>query len=170
MSKAKTSSSRRWLSRQHSDIYILRAKNEGYRSRSAYKLLELQEKDKLLRPGMAVIDLGAAPGGWSQVVAEIIGQTGYLIALDILTMEPLSNVDILEGDFREPAILKLLMDRLENKLGKDKDNKLIDLVISDMAPNLSGMSVIDQPRSILLAELALELSTSVLKKRGSFIG
>jgi len=158
---AKTTSSSRWLKRQHSDIYTRQAKDEGYRSRAVYKLLEIQQKDRLLTPGMTIIDLGAAPGGWSQLAVEKVGKSGRVIALDILPMDTIEGVHFLQGDFREETVLNQLLDCLENKK--------VDLVISDMAPNLSGMAVIDQPRAILLAELALDLSTMVLKKDGNLL-
>lgn len=157
----KSQSSRRWLQRQQSDIYTRQAQTDGYRSRAVYKLLEIQQRDKLFTPGMKVIDLGAAPGGWSQLAAEKVGKSGQVIALDILLMDPIEGVHFLQGDFREEAVL--------NQLLKVLDHQKVDLVISDMAPNLSGMSVIDQPRAILLAELALDLCSMVLKKDGTLL-
>jgi 23S rRNA (uridine2552-2'-O)-methyltransferase len=159
---SRSCSSRRWLDRQHHDIYTAKAKTEGYRSRAVYKLLEVQSKDKLLREGMTVIDLGAAPGGWSEVTSKIVGKRGLVIALDILPIEPLKDVDIIEGDFREQAVFDQLMAHL-----KSKEIHKVDLVISDMAPNISGVPSIDQPRSFQLADLALELSDAVLKKGGN---
>ena len=143
------------------DVYVRRAKQDGYRSRSAYKLLEILEKDKLVRAGMTVVDLGAAPGGWSQVLAPIVGAKGQVIALDILEMEPLRGVIVIRGDFSEDATLKLL----EEQSG----NRSIDLVVSDMAPNMSGLGLVDSARSIHLAELAHEFARDRLKPGGDLL-
>ncbi len=143
------------------DEFVRRAKQDGYRSRSAYKLLEILDKDKLVRPGMTVVDLGAAPGGWSQVLAPIVGAKGQVIALDLLEMEPLRGVVVIRGDFSEEATLKLL----EEQSG----NRSIDLVVSDMAPNISGVGLVDQARSIHLAELALEFARNRLKPGGDLL-
>ena len=143
------------------DEFVRRAKQEGFRSRSAYKLLEILDKDKLVRPGMTVVDLGAAPGGWSQVLAPIVGAKGQVIALDLLEMEPLRGVTVIRGDFSEDSTLKLL----ENHLG----DRSIDLVVSDMAPNISGVGLVDQARSIHLAELALEFARERLKTGGDLL-
>ena len=143
------------------DVYVRRVKQDGYRSRSAYKLLEILEKDKLVRPGMTVVDLGAAPGGWSQVLAPLVGAKGQVIALDILEMEPLRGVEVIRGDFSEEATLKLL----EEQSG----NRSIDLVVSDMAPNISGVGLVDSARSIILAELALEFARDRLKPGGDLL-
>ena len=159
MSRSK--SSRRWLKQHFSDRYVKRAHQEGLRSRSAYKLLEIQEKNKVIKPGMTVVDLGAAPGGWSQVAARLVGEQGKVYALDILSMSPLPNVDFMQGDFREETILQEFL--------KHISSRPIDLVISDMAPNLSGMRIIDQPRAMHLAELALDFAQHVLKPEGKFI-
>lgn len=159
MSRSKSSS--RWLKQHFNDPYVKRAQKEGVRSRSAYKLLEIQEKTKLIKPGMTIVDLGAAPGGWSQLVSEFVGSTGKVYALDILPMETLSNVEFLQGDFREESVMQQFLHRVQSKP--------IDLVISDMAPNFSGMRSVDQPRSIFLAELALDFAQKVLKPKGSFI-
>lgn len=158
---ARTKSSRRWLAEHFSDVYVKRAQQEGYRSRAAYKLLELQEKDKLFKPGMVVVDLGAAPGGWSQVAVKLVGKKGRVIALDILPMDEVPGVDFIQGDFREDEVLKQLLAQIQNLP--------VDIVISDMAPNLSGMSGIDQPRVMFLAELALDLAKQVLKPGGTFL-
>ena len=158
---AKTNSSKRWLERQRSDHYVQQAKEAGFRSRSAFKLLEIQEKDKLLRPGTKVVDLGAAPGGWSQVAAKLVGQSGLVLAIDILAMEPIKGVDIVVGDFQEPKVIEDLVARLKGQG--------VDLVISDIAPNLTGISVVDQARAIGLAELALEFAERVLVKDGNFL-
>lgn len=158
---AKTASSRQWLDRQHSDPYVKRAQREGYRSRAAYKLLEIQEKDRVFRPGMRVLDLGAAPGSWSQIAARLVGRNGQVVALDLLPMDPLPGVILLEGDFREPQLL----DELRLVLGDEP----LDLVLSDMAPNITGMAAVDQPRSMYLVELALDLARERLKPGGSLI-
>lgn len=148
--------------REHvTDAYVQRAQKEGYRSRAAYKLLELDDRDHLLKPGMAVVDLGAAPGGWSQVAAKKIGPAGILVAFDILPMEPLPGVRFIQGDFREDGALAQLNDAL--------GGKAVDLVISDMAPNISGIGVSDQARSMHLAELALEFATRRLRPGGDFL-
>jgi 23S rRNA (uridine2552-2'-O)-methyltransferase len=159
--KSRTKSSRRWLERQRSDPYTQQAKQQGYRSRAAFKLLEIQLKDNILRKGMNVVDLGAAPGGWSQVTSKLIGRSGTIIALDILPIEPLDGVDIVQGDFQEDEVFEQLTALLKGKR--------IDLVISDMAPNLSGINAVDQPRSVYLAELALSFAQSVLVKGGALL-
>ena len=143
------------------DVYVRRAKQDGYRSRSAYKLLEILEKDKLVRAGMTVVDLGAAPGGWSQVLAPIVGAKGQVIALDLLEMEPLRGVLVIRGDFSKEATLKLLEEQ--------SDNRSIDLVVSDMAPNISGVGLVDSARSIHLAELAHEFALNRLKPGGDLL-
>jgi 23S rRNA (uridine2552-2'-O)-methyltransferase len=158
---AKTKSSRRWLDRHFSDPYVQRAQALGYRSRAAFKLLELQEKDRLLAPGMCVLDLGAAPGGWSQVAAGLVGAKGRVLAVDLLAIEALPGVTVIQGDFREEPVLDELMRTL--------DGAPIDVVLSDMAPNLSGIGAVDQPRSILLGELALDCARNVLKPGGAFV-
>lgn len=158
---ARSKSSGRWLKEHFDDEYVKRAQQEGYRSRASYKLLEINEKDKLLKPGMTVVDLGAAPGGWSQIAADIVGSKGRVVALDILSMDPIPEVDIIHGDFREEAVLQQLLDVI--------GGRPVDLVMSDMAPNISGMKTIDQPRAMYLAELALDLARSVLKPGGDFV-
>lgn len=157
----RSKSSRRWLKEHFDDEYVRRAQREGYRGRAVYKLIEIQEKDRLLRPGMTVIDLGAAPGGWSEYAAKVLGPGGRLLALDILPMDPVPGALVLAGDFREQAT----MERLLEALGGVR----ADLVMSDMAPNISGVSAVDQPRAILLAELALDLSARVLAPGGDFL-
>ncbi|MDQ8039393.1 MAG: 23S rRNA (uridine(2552)-2'-O)-methyltransferase RlmE [Rickettsiella sp.] len=159
MSRSK--SSNRWLKQHFNDPYVKRAQQEGLRSRSAYKLLEIQEKNKIIKTGMIVVDLGAAPGGWSQLAAKFVGERGKVYALDILPMLPLINVDFIQGDFREEAVLHQLLKHLQSQA--------IDLVISDMAPNLSGMRTIDQPRVMYLAELAIDFAQQVLKPKGGFL-
>lgn len=157
----RSKSSGRWLRRHFDDAYVRQAQQAGYRSRAVYKLLEINERDRILRPGMTVIDLGAAPGGWSQVVARQVGGRGRVIALDILPMDPLPGVRILQGDFREEAVLAALLEMV--------GDQRVDLVISDMAPNISGMKAVDQPRAMYLAELALDLAKRVLSPGGAFL-
>jgi 23S rRNA (uridine2552-2'-O)-methyltransferase len=157
----KSSSSRRWLQEHFNDTYVKQAQQSGYRSRAVYKLLELQERDRLFKPGMTVIDLGAAPGGWAQVLAKLVGSNGKVLALDILAMEPLPGVEFIQGDFSEETVLNDLLQRLENVT--------VDWVISDMAHNLSGIESVDQPRSIELAELALNFAIRVLTAHGGFL-
>jgi 23S rRNA (uridine2552-2'-O)-methyltransferase len=159
MARSKTSA--RWLQRHFDDAYVRKAQQAGYRSRAVYKLLEINERDHILRPGMTVIDLGAAPGGWSQVAAKIVGQRGHVVALDILPMDPLQGVSILQGDFREETIMAELL--------KVVGEQRVDLVISDMAPNISGMKAVDQPRAMYLAELALDLARKVLTPGGTLL-
>ena len=144
------------------DAYVQRAQREGYRSRACYKLKEIQEKDKLIKQGMTVVDLGAAPGGWSQVAAELTGDRGRVIASDILPMDALAGVEFVQGDFTEQEVLE----RILLLIGSDDQ---VDLVISDMAPNMSGMSSVDQPRSMHLVELAVDLASQVLKPGGNFL-
>lgn len=158
---ARSSSSKQWLKEHFEDKYVKQSQEDGYRSRASYKLLELQDKDKIMRPGMTVVDLGAAPGGWSQVAAELVGDSGKVIASDILPMNGLAGVDFIQGDFTEEAVLQQLLDAL--------DGKGADLVISDMAPNMSGMKAIDQPRVMCLAELALDMAKTVLRSDAYFL-
>ncbi len=159
MSRSKTS--KRWLREHFDDIYVKKAQQDGYRSRAAYKLLELQEKDRIIKPGMTVVDLGAAPGGWSQVAAKLVGHNGLVIASDILEMDNIAGVQFLQGDFREEEVYKQLLEII--------GDLPVDLVISDMAPNMSGVDAVDQPRAMYLAELALEMASQVLKKEGAFV-
>jgi 23S rRNA (uridine2552-2'-O)-methyltransferase len=154
-------SSRRWLREHFSDPYVKQAQQEGYRSRAIYKLQELQERDRLFKPGMTVIDLGAAPGGWSQLVVNLVGRKGRVIALDILPMDAIPGVEFIEGDFTEETVLSQLM----QSLGESR----ADWVISDMAPNMSGIDSVDQPRSMELAELAVELAKRVLNDQGGLL-
>lgn len=148
--------------REHvSDHFVQRAKAEGWRSRAAFKLMEIDDKDHLLRPGMVVVDLGAAPGGWSQVAAARVGRSGRVLALDMLEMAPLNGVEFMRGDFREDAVLAELTSRL--------GGRPVELVISDMAPNISGVALSDQARSMHLAELALEFACRQLKLGGNFL-
>ena len=158
---ARSKSSQRWLKEHFSDPYVKSAQQKGYRSRATFKLIEIQQKDKIIQPGMTVVDLGAAPGGWSQIAREWIGKNGKIIALDILPLDELSGVEFIQGDFREPEIFEKILSVLEN-------NK-VDVVLSDMAPNTSGQASVDQPRAMYLAELSLELAKKVLKKQGSLV-
>ena len=158
---ARSKSSQRWLKSHFDDEYVKRAQREGYRSRAVYKLEEIQQKDRLLRPGMTLVDLGAAPGGWSQYAARLLQGKGRILALDILPMQPLVGVEFLPGDFTESEPVDLLMELL----GDDQ----VDLVMSDMAPNISGMDAVDQPRSMYLAELAVDFAANVLRKGGDLL-
>ncbi|MGI9309885.1 MAG: 23S rRNA (uridine(2552)-2'-O)-methyltransferase RlmE [Gammaproteobacteria bacterium] len=158
---AKGSSSSRWQRRQESDPYVKKARSEGWRSRAVFKLEELQQKDRLLRPGNIVVDLGAAPGGWSQYAGQQVGRKGRVYALDLLEMDPIPGVEFLQGDFTASAVLQQLMKLL--------DGELADLVMSDMAPNISGNRSVDQPRSMYLVELALDFAFKVLKADGHFV-
>lgn len=163
----RSSSSRKWLNEHFKDEFVLRSKVDGYRSRAVYKLDEIQQRDRLLKPGMTVVDLGAAPGGWSQYAGRLLGDKGLVVALDILPMEPLPNVEFIEGDFREEAVYTQLMEVIERYT--DLENHGVDLVMSDMAPNVSGMKAVDQPRAMHLVELALELARTTLKVDGAFV-
>ena len=158
---ARSKSSQRWLKEHFSDPYVKKAQAEGLRSRAAYKLEELVERDRLQKPGMVVVDLGAAPGGWSQWVRQALGDGGRVIALDILEMPSLAGVEFLHGDFRDDDVLS----RLEAALG----GQPVDLVLSDMAPNKSGVDAVDQPRAMHLAELAMEFADRHLRPGGSFL-
>src|SRR5438128_306493 len=158
---ARSKSSSAWLKRHVSDPYVHRARAEGYRSRSAYKLIEIAKRDRLARPGDHVVDLGAAPGGWAQALAERVGRSGRVIAVDLLEIAPIPGVTIVRGDFREETVLRRLEDALEGRKP--------DLVVSDMAPNLSGVRATDQARSIHLCELALEFARVRLKPNGAFL-
>ena len=159
MSRSKSSS--RWLREHFDDVYVKKAQAEGARSRAVYKLEELIERDRLLKPGISVVDLGSAPGGWSQLVRQRLGDTGKVVALDILPMQGIAGVDFLQGDFRDEDVLAQLEARLEGQK--------VDLVLSDMAPNMSGVALADQIRSMDLAELALDFSRQWLKPGGSFL-
>jgi 23S rRNA (uridine2552-2'-O)-methyltransferase len=158
---ARRGSSDRWLRRQRRDPYVARSRDEGYRSRATYKLQEIDASQKLLRPGMVVVDLGAAPGGFSQYAAQRVGEKGRVVALDLLPMDPIGGVDILQGDFTTEATLETLREML--------GERAVDLVISDMAPNITGNSAVDQPRGMLLAEMALEFAREQLKPGGGLV-
>lgn len=157
----KGSTSKSWLKEHFDDMYVKRAQLEGYRSRACYKLLELNERDKLFRPGMTVLDLGSAPGGWSQVAVELVGDRGRVIASDILPMDPLAGVEFVQGDFTEASVFETIMKLI--------DGRPVDLVISDMAPNMSGVAAVDQPQSMYLVELALDMAKEILKPGGNFV-
>ena len=157
----RSKSSQRWLREHFNDPFVVRAQQEGYRSRAVYKLAEIDRRDQLLRPGMRVVDLGAAPGGWSQYAMERVGRSGHVVASDILPMDPVPGVDIVTGDFHETSVL----DAILAQLGGER----ADLVLSDIAPNLSGTDAVDQPRAIYLCELALDLALRVLKPNGAFL-
>jgi len=157
----KRSSSKAWLQEHRDDPYVKRAQREGYRSRACYKLLELQERDRLLRPGMTVVDLGSAPGGWSQVAANLVGHHGQVIASDILPMDALAGVAFIQGDFTEDSVFEQLLAEI-GPVGAD-------VVLSDMAPNMSGMPAVDQPRAMYLVELALDMALRVLRPGGVFV-
>ncbi len=158
---ARSKTSKAWLQEHFNDTYVKQSQQDGYRSRACYKLLELHKKDRLLRPGMTVIDLGAAPGGWSQVAADRVGDQGVVIASDVLPMDPLVGVEFVQGDFTEEAVLQAILDIV--------GERSVDLVISDMAPNMSGMSDIDQPRAMALVELAFDLAAQVLVPGGACV-
>ena len=157
----KSKSSARWLNDHENDEFVRRAKRDGYRSRAAYKLLEIQEKYRILKPGGTVVDLGAAPGGWMQVAASEVGDSGFVVGLDLLETKPLSGCTFLQGDFTEDAVLE----QLAGVLG----GRPVDLVISDMAPNISGVKDIDQPRAMYLVELAVGFAVEALRPGGAFL-
>ncbi|WP_341328572.1 23S rRNA (uridine(2552)-2'-O)-methyltransferase RlmE [Methylotuvimicrobium sp. KM2] len=158
---ARSKSSSRWLQEHFHDEYVKMAQAQGWRSRAVFKLIEIQEKDCIIKPGMNVVDLGAAPGGWSQYAGRIIGKKNKIIALDILPMDPLVNVDFIQGDFREIAVLEQLQTVLAGAA--------VDLVMSDMAPNMTGNKGVDQPNSMYLCELALDTARLILNRGGSFL-
>lgn len=159
MSRSK--SSHRWLREHFNDQFVKASQKDGYRSRASYKLIELDKKDRLFRPGMTVVDLGAAPGGWSQVAAASVGDKGTVLASDILPMDPIAGVTFVQGDFTEETVFNELMASMEGNLA--------DLVISDMAPNMSGITNVDQPKAMYLVELALDMARQVLKPGGNFV-
>ncbi|MED5526600.1 MAG: 23S rRNA (uridine(2552)-2'-O)-methyltransferase RlmE [Pseudomonadota bacterium] len=159
--KKRSASSSRWLKEHFDDPYVLAAQKRGLRSRAVFKLEEIQQRDKLIRPGMTVVDLGAAPGGWSQYASELVGEQGEVIACDILPMDPLPGVAFLQGDFRDEAVLNALLERI----GGQK----VSVVMSDMAPNMSGTKGVDQPRAMYLVELALDMCRQVMAPGGSFV-
>lgn len=158
---ARSKSSSRWLHEHFNDPWVRKAQEQGFRSRAVFKLLEIQQKDRLIRPGMTVLDLGAAPGSWSQVAIDLVGAKGLVIASDILPMDPLPGVQFIQGDFREEAVVEALLAAFAGRA--------VDLVISDMAPNMSGDKSVDQARAMYLAELALDMARRVLKPGGDFL-
>ncbi len=161
MSKKRSASSKRWLHEHRSDAYVKQARHEGYRSRAVYKLEELDQRDHLLKPGISIVDLGAAPGGWSQYAQRKLGDRARIVALDVLPMDPLPGVTFILGDFRDAGVLEAL----EAAVGAAK----VDLVLSDMAPNISGVDAADQAGTVHLAELALEFARARLKPGGAFV-
>lgn len=158
---ARPKNSKDWLREHFDDQYVTKAKQEGYRSRASYKLIELCDKDRLIKPGMTVVDLGSAPGGWSQVAVEKTGDHGRVIASDILEMDAIAGVEFIHGDFTDEVVYQTLIDCI--------GDSPVDLVISDMAPNMSGNAVIDQPAAMYLVELALDMAQSILKPGGAFV-
>ncbi|MEP1214127.1 MAG: 23S rRNA (uridine(2552)-2'-O)-methyltransferase RlmE [Marinobacter sp.] len=159
MARSKTSD--RWLKEHFDDVWVKKSREDGYRSRASYKLIELDEKDRLFRPGQVIVDLGAAPGGWSQVAVERVGDKGVVIASDILEMSPLAGVEFVQGDFTEQSVLDELLELMGDRRA--------DVVISDMAPNMSGMAAVDIPNAMGLVELALDMAQRVLKPGGVFV-
>lgn len=158
---ARSKSSNRWLEEHVNDPYVKQAKASGYRSRASFKLLEINDKDKLIRPGMLVMDLGSAPGGWSQVAANLVGDKGWVLASDILHMDSLMNVEFIQGDFTEDSVFEQILSAMAGRQA--------DVIISDMAPNISGVNAADQASSMYLVELALDMAKQVLKPKGSFL-
>ncbi len=156
-----TRTSKAWMQEHLNDEFVKRAQKEGYRARAAYKLIEIDDKDKLIKPGMTIVDLGSTPGSWSQVAVQRLKGHGRVIALDILDMTPIAGVEFIQGDFREEAVLKQLEEMLQNKP--------VDLVIADMAPNISGVKDVDQAGATYLTELALAFSLQWLKPHGNFL-
>ena len=159
--KKRTASQSRWLQEHFKDVYVQEAHKQGLRSRASFKIEEIQERDRLFKPGYKVVDLGAAPGGWSQYATTCVGENGRVVACDILPMDPIYGVDFLQGDFREQSVL----DELLRIVGDTE----VDVVMSDMAPNMSGNLAVDQTRAMYLVELAFEMCNQILKKGGSFV-
>lgn len=157
---ARSKSSHRWLQEHVNDPYVKQAQKDGYRSRASYKLIELNERDRLIRPGMLIMDLGSAPGGWSQVAGRLVGDKGRVLATDILPMDSIRNVDFIQGDFTDEAVFNQILAALEGRKP--------DLIISDIAPNISGIDSADQASSMYLVELALDMARKVLKSKGNF--
>ena len=158
---AQSKSSRRWLKEHFDDEYVKRAQREGYRSRAVYKLAEIQDRYRLIRPGMTIVDLGAAPGGWSQYALGPLGSKGRILAMDILPVEPLPGVEFIQGDFTRDEVLEQLLNNLKGST--------VELVMSDIAPNISGMEAIDIPRAMYLAELAVDFADRVLAPKGDLL-
>lgn len=159
--KKRSASSSRWIQEHISDPFVHKAQKLGLRSRASFKLDEIQDKDKLIKQGMTVVDLGSAPGSWSELAAQLVGPSGCVVACDILPMDPLAGVAFLQGDFREEAVLNALLTRI--------GGRNVDVVLSDMAPNMSGNGTVDQARSMYLVELALDMCQNVLKPNGAFV-
>ena len=158
---ARSKTSKDWLDEHFNDQYVQKAQQDGYRSRAAYKLVEINEKDKLIKPGMTILDLGAAPGGWTQVAARLAGDNGTVVASDILEMDPVPGVTFIQGDFREESVYAEILSAI--------NQQPVGLVISDMAPNMSGMKTVDQPRAMYLIELALDMAINTLSPGGNFL-
>jgi len=158
---ARTKSSRRWLKEHFDDEFVKRAQREGFRSRAVYKLDEIQQRDHIIRPGMTIVDLGAAPGGWSQYALGLVGRKGRIVAMDVLPMDPLPGVEFVQGDFHDEAVLEQLLQAVHGQA--------IDLVMSDIAPNITGVDVVDQPRAMYLAELAVDFADKVLRPGGDLL-
>jgi len=158
---SKANSSKNWIKGHVKDPFVIQAQKDGYRSRAAYKLIEIDKKYHIIKPGIKAVDLGAAPGGWSQVLSNKIGATGKVVAADLLEMPPIKNIDFIQGNFEEEKVLRDIQDKLKNLP--------VDLVISDMAPNISGIKMVDQQRAIYLNELALEFVKNNLKQNGFFL-
>lgn len=157
----RSKSSQRWLKEHFNDPYVKLAQEKGYRSRAVFKLLEIQERDRIILQGMTVVDLGAAPGGWSETAKALVGDKGQIYALDILPMNPIPGVEFIQGDFTKPEIFEKLLHLI--------NNRKVDLVISDIAPNITGMSEVDQPRAMYVAELAADFANNTLKQGGVFL-
>lgn len=158
---AKSKTSKAWLKEHESDEYVLRSRKDGYRSRASYKLLEIDQAAGLLKSGMTVVDLGAAPGGWSQIAIAKVGDSGRVVASDILNMDAIAGVDFVQGDFTDDEVFNTILETLADRP--------VDLVISDMAPNMSGVKAVDQPRAMYLVELAMDFSRQVLERNGVFL-
>ena len=154
-------SSKKWIKERARDKYVKKSKQAGFRSRASFKLLEIQEKDRFIKPGMVVVDLGCAPGGWSQAAKSLVGDKGSVLATDILPMAPISGVKFIQGDFTDHAVFEDLIEKVQGES--------VDLVISDMSPNITGIRAIDQPKSMHLAELALDFARSILRKGAYFL-
>lgn len=158
---ARSKSSNNWLQEHVNDPYVKQAQRDGYRSRSSYKLIQLNEKDRLIRPGMLIVDLGSAPGGWSQVAGRLVGEKGRVLATDILPMDPVKNVDFIQGDFTEDAVLNEVLERLGGRKPQ--------LIVCDIAPNITGIDSADQASSMYLVELALDFARQALEPGGDFV-
>ena len=158
---SKANNSKNWIKNHVKDPFVIQAQKDGYRSRAAYKLIEIDKKYKIIKSGITAVDMGAAPGGWSQVLSKKIGLNGKIIGIDLLDVTPIKGIDFIQGDFMQEEVLKKMIDKLKNKR--------VDLVISDMAPNISGVKMVDQQRAINLNELALDFASKHLKQNGFFL-